>query len=191
MSSSSSREVSTSSSPSSTPAPALRRRLVPTSYEPFFTTKEVGRGTGLGLATVYGVVRQSGGAVAVESTPGEGASFRVFLPRVSDVPAEALVSDRAEPGGTETVLVVEDEPAVRRALVDSLRQLGYQTLEAESAEAALDLGKAFEHTIHVLLTDAVMPGLSGYELAAQFLASRPTHRRRHRRPRRRSRALRR
>jgi PAS domain S-box-containing protein len=145
-------------------------------FEPFFTTKGVGHGTGLGLATVYGVVRQSGGAVIVDTAPGKGAAFRIVLPRAVAPPAGTAVSDRLEPRGTETVLVVEDEPAVRRALCESLQGLGYTTLEAETGDAALELGREYGHAIHVLLTDIVMPGSSGYELAAQFLASRPTTR---------------
>jgi PAS domain S-box-containing protein len=145
-------------------------------FEPFFTTKGLGTGTGLGLATVYGVVRQSGGAVAVETAPGKGASFRILLPRARELPTSTAVSDMDEPRGTETVLVVEDELVVRRALGDSLRELGYTILEAENADAALELCKSYRDPIHVLLTDIVMRGTSGYELAAQFLASRPTTR---------------
>ncbi|HTL37776.1 MAG TPA: PAS domain-containing protein [Kofleriaceae bacterium] len=145
-------------------------------FEPFFTTKGVGTGTGLGLATVYGVVRQSGGAVVVETAPGKGSSFRILLPRAIELPAGTAVSDTDEPRGSETVLVVEDEPVVRRALGDSLRELGYTILEAENADAALELSKAYRDPIHVLLTDIVMPGTNGYELATQFLVSRPATR---------------
>ena len=120
-----------------------------------------GQGTGLGLSTVYGIVRQSGGASRWRPRPAKAAPFPPLAARWRRA-GGTVVPDFAEPRGTETILVVEDEPAVRRALGDSLRRLGYQTLEAENAEAALEICKTYEGTIHVLLTDVVMPGLSGY-----------------------------
>ena len=112
-------------------------------FEPFFTTKELGRGTGLGLATVYGIVRQSGGQIQVASRPGEGSTFTVYLPRARSRPAErlgtAVAAEAPVPGGSETVLVVEDEEAVRHLVCRVLRAKGYRVLEAAHAEAALVL----------------------------------------------------
>jgi PAS domain S-box-containing protein len=145
-------------------------------FEPFFTTKGFGSGTGLGLATVYGIVRQSGGSVTVESKPGEGSSFIVVLP-VAEGRAprlEARTSDIDElPSGTETILVVEDDLGVRRAVIKTLAQLGYTILEAGDADGAMAVSAAHKGTIDLLLTDVVMPGKSGPELAARFFADRP------------------
>ena len=145
-------------------------------FEPFFTTKPVGKGTGLGLATVFGIVKQSGGHVWVYSEPGKGTTFRIYLPRV-EAPAPAAkpgeAGRRALPRGTETILVVEDEDMIRRLAVTILASCGYDLLEAPSAEAALVLAGAETRTIHLLLTDVVMPGLNGVELAARLTAARP------------------
>jgi two-component system, cell cycle sensor histidine kinase and response regulator CckA len=142
-------------------------------FEPFFTTKEAGKGTGLGLATVYGIVHQSGGHLEVESAPGEGASFAVYLPRTHE-PAPPASAATAAPGrGHETIMVVEDEASIRSLAREILEGQGYAVLEAASAAEALR--RATEHAgpIHLLLTDVIMPGKSGVELAQDLLARRP------------------
>ena len=145
-------------------------------FEPFFTTKELGRGTGLGLATVYGIVRQSGGQIQVASRPGEGSTFTVFLPR-AEAPAggsgPVVAAEPPVPGGSETVLVVEDEDAVRHLVCRALRAKGYRVVEAPHAEAALLLAGAMAEPIHLLVSDLVMPGISGLLLAERLVLSRP------------------
>ncbi len=142
-------------------------------FEPFFTTKEQGQGSGLGLATVYGIVRQSGGDIAVWSAPGEGSHFRVFLPRVGlgpdplASPAEATFARRRA-----TVMLVEDNPGVRRLLGDALRSAGYRVLEAAHGGDAAGLARETAEEIHALVTDVVMPGLGGPELADRLHAER-------------------
>ncbi|HXO29323.1 MAG TPA: response regulator [Thermoanaerobaculia bacterium] len=142
-------------------------------FEPFFTTKEEGKGTGLGLATVYGIVHQSGGRLEVESVPGEGASFAVYLPRTDEPATPASAATAAAGRGHETILVVEDEASIRSLAREILEGQGYAVLEAARADEALR--RAAEHTgpIHLLLTDVVMPGRSGVELAQDLLARRP------------------
>ena len=137
-------------------------------FEPFFTTKEKGKGTGLGLSTVYGIVRQSEGYVFVSSEPGQGAAFRIYLPRVkeqSDVPFPPEKGDGASPRGSETILLVEDEEAVRLLVKNILEGLGYKILVATCGDEALALCKQHPAPIPLLLTDLVMPGMSGRELA--------------------------
>ena len=143
-------------------------------FEPFFTTKPLGEGTGLGLATVYGIVQQCGGHILVESAPGQGSRFLVRLPRVDpapSVPKPVVESPRRKVEAT--ILVVEDEAAVREAVVRILQREGYAVIAAPHPLEALDLLEATPGTIHLLLTDMVMPHLSGKELAARFRALRP------------------
>ena len=142
-------------------------------FEPFFTTKEQGKGTGLGLATVYGVVKQSGGFVWVYSEIGNGTTFKIYLPRV-DEPAAAIAP--AAPAqvmrGTETVLLTEDEQDVREVAREFLESAGYRVLQAASGEAALQLAAAHDGAIDLLVTDMVMPGMSGQELARKMRVTR-------------------
>lgn len=145
-------------------------------FEPFFTTKEVGKGTGLGLSTVYGIVKQSGGYIFVESKPGDGSAFKIYFPRLA-AKAEHLVQshDEAEsPGGSETILVVEDDEALRELTVRTLKDAGYRVIEAGDAEAALDMVKAANSRIDLLLTDVIMPGKSGVELLEQVKVVHPS-----------------
>jgi signal transduction histidine kinase len=145
-------------------------------FEPYFTTKALGRGTGLGLATAYGIVRQSGGDIFVYSEPGRGTTVKVYLPRV-DAPPEplpepaSLVADAR--GGTETVLLVEDEEAVRHLARAVLERSGYRVLEARDGAEALALAGAHGGPVHLVLTDVVLPGMSGPEVAAGVAALRP------------------
>jgi signal transduction histidine kinase/CheY-like chemotaxis protein len=136
-------------------------------FEPFFTTKEKGKGTGLGLSIVYGIVKQNGGDILVYSEPGRGTAFKIYLPAVNAA-AEALVRPgESTPEGlaTETILLVEDDPQVRSLASTMLARMGYRVLEAESAGEALDIAGAHQGTLHLLLTDLVMPRMSGKELA--------------------------
>jgi len=144
-------------------------------FEPFFTTKEVGRGTGLGLSTVLGIVQQSGGSVSVRSAPGQGTSFSVYLP-VSDGPLQPTRSSRPPlqslPRGHETILLVEDDASVRTLACNVLRRHGYHVLEASGSSEALVLSEQFAETIHLLLTDVVMPKMSGPQLARRVQSAR-------------------
>jgi CheY-like chemotaxis protein len=145
-------------------------------FEPFFTTKEVGEGTGLGLATVYGIVMQNQGHVTVESTLGEGSTFRVYLPRLTSASPEPSpeVAPPELPAGTETVLVVEDEAMLRTLIVDILRAKGYHVLEAGNTVEALERCQEHGQPIQLLLTDVVMPGRSGQFLAEEALRRYPS-----------------
>ncbi len=149
-------------------------------FEPFYTTKESGRGTGLGLSTVYGIVKQSGGYIWVYSEPGQGTTFKVYLPRVDEA-VEALPVAKPTPQervkmGTETVLLVEDEPDLRELTRTVLAAKGYTIMEARNAEEAERLAESNGAKIHLLLTDVIMPGISGRELAKRILARQPSMR---------------
>jgi signal transduction histidine kinase/ActR/RegA family two-component response regulator len=137
-------------------------------FEPFFTTKEVGKGTGLGLATVYGVVKQSGGFIWLISSPGNGTTFEIYLPQATEIAAkpEGAENRSPVPQGTETILVVEDEDGVRDLACQFLRVKGYTVLEAGGGQEALDIARQHAGTIHLLLSDMVMPRMNGGELAA-------------------------
>ena len=149
----------------------VRERL----FEPFFTTKEPGKGTGLGLATVHGIVVQSGGHVAVYSEPGGGTTFKVYLPRAArsaQARAAAPPGPRAA-GGTEAVLVAEDDRAVREVVAETLSARGYRVLRAADGQSALELARGAEGRLDLLLTDIVMPGMTGRELAQALAAAHP------------------
>jgi len=144
-------------------------------FEPFFTTKEKGRGTGLGLSTVYGIVQQSGGSITVESAPGQGAIFRIYFPRVEQEVSEvrAGAETTAQAPGYETILLVEDEPAVRGLVHETLRLQGYTVLVARHGIEALLASAKCVGPIHLLLTDVVMPQMSGPEVAEKIQIARP------------------
>jgi CheY-like chemotaxis protein len=150
--------------------PEVQERI----FEPFFTTKEPGQGTGLGLATVYGIVKQSGGNISVYSEPGSGTTFRIYLPRVAgSQTATARNAPPAEiPRGDETVLLVEDRASVRRFARETLEAQGYTVLEAGRGDEALRVVEEHREPIHLLITDLVMPGMSGTALAERVRASR-------------------
>ena len=143
-------------------------------FEPFYTTKEQGKGTGLGLATVYGVIKQSGGYIWLESEIGKGSTFQVYLPR-----AEGLVEEtpRVEPSfkshGPGTILVAEDEPSLRKLTCNTLKESGYRVLEAEDGAKAIEVAAQFDKDIHLLLTDVVMRGMNGRELADKMSSGHP------------------
>jgi CheY-like chemotaxis protein len=144
-------------------------------FQPFFTTKEKGKGTGLGLSTVYGIVKENHGDVWAESVPGQGTVFTICLPRVDDdgQPAEQQPAVRAAREGNETILLVEDEDGVRRLLKHILSKQGYKVLEACDGPTALAILEQNPETVHLLLTDMVMPQMSGREVAERVLGLRP------------------
>jgi CheY-like chemotaxis protein len=150
---------------------ATRQRI----FEPFFTTKPRGKGTGLGLATVYGMVKQSGGDIWVYSEPGQGTTFKLYFPRVAEpVSPEGLEeAEHAHRDAAETLLLVEDETQVRELEVRMLTQLGYHVLAAANGEEALEVSRAHQGKISLLVTDVVMPNMSGKQVAEELLSRRP------------------
>jgi PAS domain S-box-containing protein len=143
-------------------------------FEPFFTTKEQGKGTGLGLSTVYGIVKQGDGEIVVDTKPGSGSTFTIYFPRVPDEQvSEESSSPTALHAGTETLLLVEDEPAIRALAGDVLRRSGYKVLEARHGVEALLTGSQYLGAIHLLVTDVIMPQMSGSEVAERLMHERP------------------
>jgi CheY-like chemotaxis protein len=145
-------------------------------FEPFFTTKEQGKGTGLGMSTVYAIVQRGGGEITVSSRPDEGATIGVYLPRVeesAEAPAEAAAPATGLERGSETVLLVEDEDGVRKLVHDVLTGRGYTVLQASCPNDALDLSLGHAGKIDLLVTDVVMPQMSGRVLAERLAAARP------------------
>jgi CheY-like chemotaxis protein len=150
--------------------PAIRPRI----FEPFFTTKEIGKGTGLGLSTVFGIVKQNNGSIQVESEPGRGTTFRIYMPRVqNDIAAGAPTLKEAQHPTLATLLLVEDELPLRDAVAEYLRKRGYTVLTASDGAEAVTICGDTSATIDLLVTDVVMPGMSGPELAQQLYSSRP------------------
>jgi two-component system cell cycle sensor histidine kinase/response regulator CckA len=144
-------------------------------FEPFFTTKEKGSGSGLGLATVYGIVRQSGGHIWVYSEPGRGTTFKIYLPRVGKPPElhGSLAESEDASNGNETILLVEDSKLLAKVTRDFLSSAGYRVLLAAEGSEALQIAEGFPERIHLLLTDVVMPHMNGRELSEQLLKKRP------------------
>jgi CheY-like chemotaxis protein len=144
-------------------------------FEPFFSTKELGKGTGLGLASVYGVVQQSGGWVSFRSQVGHGSSFSIHLPEASTEPAFAASHPAAalQSKATETILVVEDEDEIRDMVREYLERKGYTVVAANNGSDALQVAQRYKGSIHLLLTDIVMPQVGGHELAQQIKGMRP------------------
>ena len=144
-------------------------------FEPFFTTKERGRGTGLGLATAYGMVKQSGGSIEVYSEAGIGTTFKIYLPHVEEEASPSVKDDRPQEmrGGSEIVLLVEDEDIVRNLCIRILERLGYNVLQARNGAEAIALAQGYGDRIDLLLTDVVMPGMNGAELARQLVLHNP------------------
>jgi CheY-like chemotaxis protein len=153
----------------------MSRQVCEHIFEPFFTTKELGRGTGLGLSTVYGIVKQNGGFIYVDSEPGKGTTFRIYLPRLENetalVPSEEAAGE--QPTGTETILLVEDDEAILNVCKMVLENLGYTVLAALTPGHAIHLVENHPGDIHLLITDVVMPEMNGVEMAERLRAIRP------------------
>jgi len=144
-------------------------------FEPFFTTKDVGKGTGLGLSTVYGIVKQSGGYIWVDSEPNKGTRFRIYLPRIDKAGLQdrPVAEQMGQTSGTETILLVEDEDGVRALASKILENIGYRVISAANGDQALGILDGMQDPLHLLLTDVIMPGMSGAKLAEEALGARP------------------
>jgi CheY-like chemotaxis protein len=144
-------------------------------FEPFYTTKEVGKGTGLGLSTVFGIVKQNNGHINVDSEPGQGATFSIYLPRLEETTSPPPPEEAAVPltGGRETILLVEDEPAILDLTAMILEEQGYSVLKANTPRDALQLANACNGEIHLLMTDVIMPEMNGWDLAKKLLCTYP------------------
>jgi len=144
-------------------------------FEPFFTTKAVGKGTGLGLATIYGIVRQNNGIIKVFSQPGQGTTFDIYMPRDRGAAArpQETIPQKKPAGGTETILVVEDEPAVLNMTRLMLKNMGYQILTAGSPLDAIHIAESHAESIDLLMTDVIMPEMNGRDLAGRLAAKYP------------------
>jgi CheY-like chemotaxis protein len=149
----------------------MDKQVLDNLFEPFFTTKGVGKGTGLGLATIYGIVKQNNGFINVYSEPGEGTSFKIYLPRIqASETAKAPIIEKEPSRGAETVLLVEDEKAILRLGKMILERYGYTVIAAESPAEALTFVKEYHGPIDLLITDVVMPGMNGKELKERITA---------------------
>ena len=155
--------------------PGIDAEVRPHIFEPFFTTKAPGHGSGLGLSTVYGIVTQSGGTIQVDSYPGQGTAFTIHLPRLEDVAAVASAppAEEAPRGGSETILVVEDQDELRSLICEVLEDAGHTVLAAANGLEALARAESHGGAVDLLLTDVVMPGMNGRELAERLTALRP------------------
>jgi CheY-like chemotaxis protein len=144
-------------------------------FEPFFTTKERGKGTGLGLATVYGIVKQSGGYIWVYSEPDQGTTFKIYFPKTAEIAHASPAADNSQRSlrGTETVLLVEDQALLRRVVSAMLKSSGYKVLVAESPEKGFQAAREHTGPIELLITDVILPGMNGRALAEEILKIRP------------------
>jgi CheY-like chemotaxis protein len=153
----------------------MDRRIQDRIFEPFFTTKQSGKGTGLGLSTVFGIVKQSDGHIEVESCPGRGTTFRIYLPQANPsdgaYSAEKVTADI--PAGSESILLVEDDSGVRKMVSKALRSLGYTIYEARTGAEALALFERNHKAIRLLMTDVIMPEMNGYDLARRLVDRKP------------------
>jgi two-component system cell cycle sensor histidine kinase/response regulator CckA len=151
----------------------IEKEILTQISEPFFTTKADGKGTGLGLAMVYGAVKQAGGYVWVYSEPGRGTTFKIYLPRIDEAVTRAVAEEPMPERGSETILLVEDESALRAIACEILEEHGYRVVPAAGGDEAVEIARRYDHVIHLLVTDVVMPGMNGRTVAESLVAARP------------------